>query len=152
MQWSEVDLENRLWTLPPERTKQGRQHQVPLSNRSIELLKRQQEFSNGSRFVFSGYGQEPLTDSSMRSVLGYMGVEATTHGFRSSFRDWCGNETHFAREPVEHCLGHRLGNSVEQAYRRSDSLAKRRVILDHWAAFCNGDGHLNDQSRAAWST
>ena len=61
------------------------------------------------------------------------------HGFRSSFRDYMGNETSFAREPVEHCLAHRLGNSVELAYRRQDNLNKRRVIMEAWADFCNGD-------------
>jgi len=64
-------------------------------------------------------------------------VPATVHGFRSAFRDWASNETSFAREPVEHCLAHLVGNSVELAYRRQDALAKRRIILGAWAAYCN---------------
>ena len=79
-------------------------------------------------------------------VLRHMNVQATCHGFRSSFRDWCGNETNFAREPVEHCLAHRIGNSVEQAYRRQDALDKRRVIMNAWADYCGGGRHVIAQA------
>jgi integrase len=60
----------------------------------------------------------------------------TTHGFRSSFRDWAGNETHFPREVVETALAHVIGNKAEQAYRRSDALEKRRALMETWAAYC----------------
>jgi hypothetical protein len=66
-----------------------------------------------------------------------MGIyNATVHGFRSSFRDWCGNETHFPRELAEHSLAHVIGDAAEQAYRRSDALARRRELMNGWASFC----------------
>jgi integrase len=65
-----------------------------------------------------------------------MGESVTVHGFRSSFRDWAGNETHFPRELAEHALTHVLGDKAEQAYRRSDALEKRRKLMDAWAAYC----------------
>jgi len=74
----------------------------------------------------------------MICLLRHMGIESSVHGMRSAFCDYMGNETSFAREPVEHCLAHRIGNSVELAYRQQDSLNKRRAILDHWAEYCAG--------------
>ena len=68
-------------------------------------------------------------------LLRKMNKNATVHGFRSSFRDYCGNETEFSREHVEECLAHQVGNSVERAYRRSDALEKRREIMDAWVAY-----------------
>jgi integrase len=138
MTWSEIDWEKKLWVLSKERTKQGREHTVPLSDRALTLLVRQKEYSNGSGYVFEGYNRTRMAEKSLISVLLVMGVKTSVHGFRSTFRDYCGNETSFAREPVEHCLAHRLGNAVEQAYRRQDSLNKRRAILDHWAEYCAG--------------
>jgi integrase len=74
----------------------------------------------------------------MNDILRNMDVRYTVHGFRSSFRDWAGDKTTFARETIEECLAHRVGNTVEQRYRRSDALDKRREILDGWAAYCEG--------------
>jgi integrase len=136
MTWSEIDWEKKLWVLPKERTKQGREHTVPLSDRAMVLLARQKEHSHGSGYVFEGYNRTRMAEQSMISVLRVMGVKTTCHGFRSSFRDWAGNETHFAREPVEHCLAHQLGNSTEQAYRRQSALKKRQEIMQAWADYC----------------
>jgi integrase len=72
----------------------------------------------------------------MSWVLKDLGFNITVHGFRSAFRDWCGNETNFQRETAEECLGHIVGSATERAYRRQTALEKRRVILAHWAAFC----------------
>ena len=72
----------------------------------------------------------------MRSVLHHMKVKTSVHGFRSSFRDWAGDMTHFQREHVEACLAHRVGNSVELAYRRQSALEKRKEILEAWSAYC----------------
>jgi len=65
-----------------------------------------------------------------------MNADATVHGFRSSFRDWAGNETHFPREVVETALAHAIGGEVERAYRRSDALEKRRKLMEAWAGYC----------------
>jgi integrase len=138
MRWDEIDWDKKLWALSADRTKQGRAHTVPLSARAMAILERQKQYRNGSEFVFTGYRQTKMESKSLIALLKLMEIDATVHGFRSSFRDYMGNETSFAREPVEHCLAHRLGNSVEQAYRRQDALNKRRVILDHWAEYCAG--------------
>jgi integrase len=138
MQWSEIDWDKRTWTVPASRMKAGREHVVPLCARAIEMLILQRQYSNGSEYVFTGNRQAKLTNTSMRSVLGYMRVKTSVHGFRSTFRDWAGDKTHFQREHVEACLAHRVGNAVEQAYRRQTALEKRRVILEAWAAFCQG--------------
>jgi integrase len=138
MRWTEIDFDKSIWTIPAQRMKGGREHIVPLSARAIEILILQRQYSNGSAFVFTGNSQTQLTNTSMRSVLGYMRVKTSVHGFRSTFRDWCGDKTSFQREHVEACLAHRIGNSVEQAYRRLDALEKRREILEAWAGHCQG--------------
>jgi integrase len=136
MQWSEIDFENRLWTIPATRMKTGRKHEVPLCLRVIELLKRQREHGLSPTFVFSGYARKSLNEKAMRVVLRELGYKVTVHGFRSSFRDWAGDCTDFAREHIEACLAHKVGNQVERAYRRGDALEKRRKIMDAWAKFC----------------
>jgi integrase len=89
-----------------------------------------------SDFVFPGrQRQEPLSSSATGKVLRRVGVAVTVHGFRSTFRDWAGNETHFAHELAECALAHVIGDKAEQAYRRSDALEKRRSLMDAWAAF-----------------
>jgi integrase len=145
MQWSEIDWEKSTWTVPKERMKAGEEHVVPLSNRAIEILKRQRELSL-CEYVFEGYNRTRLADRSLRSVLRYMKLSYTVHGFRSTFRDWCGDKTSFQREHVEGCLAHQVGNSVELAYRRSTALEKRRVILDHWASYCAGEHEVRAQA------
>jgi integrase len=133
-EWSEFDFENRIWTIPATRTKTAREHRVPLSDAAMELLLHQ-KLNSTSAFVFTGYRPKQLSAKSMILLLRKMNKTATVHGFRSSFRDYCGNETEFSREHVEQCLAHQVGNNVERAYRRSDALEKRRVIMDAWAKF-----------------
>jgi integrase len=140
-QWSEIDWAKQTWTVPKERTKQNREHVVPLSKRAMQILHRQRECSQGTAFVFEGYGRKRMEERALRSVLKYMGVKTTVHGMRSVFRDWCGDQTNFAREHVEACLAHRIGSAVEQAYRRLDALEKRREILEAWAGHCQGTGN-----------
>ena len=88
-------------------------------------------------FVFSGQrNNSPLINTAMNKVLRRMKVNVTVHGFRSSFRDWAGNETHYPREITETALAHVIGDKAEQAYRRSDALEKRRKLMEAWAAYC----------------
>jgi integrase len=135
-QWSEINWDEKLWTIPAARMKTGDTHEVPLTERVMELLALQKQYSNGSEFIFMGNCRIRVENRVMRSVLQRMGVNVTVHGFRSSFRDWCGDETNFPRERVEACLAHRVGNSVELAYRRLTALEKRREILEAWSRFC----------------
>jgi integrase len=101
----------------------------------VAILKLQKQHSPGD-YVFMGYGQKRMEERSLRSILHRMNLKVTCHGFRSTFRDWAGDTTHFAREHIEECLAHQVGNDVERAYRRSTALEKRRVILQEWAAYC----------------
>jgi integrase len=136
--WSEIDLDKKIWTLPPHRTKAGREHRIPLSERAAAILRQLAESRTGD-FVFPGQRKDrPLSAWTMHMALRRMKADAVTvHGFRSSFRDWGGNETHFPREVVETALAHAIGSEVERAYRRSDALEKRRELMEAWAAYCD---------------
>jgi integrase len=136
MRWDEIDLQNALWSLPAGRMKAGRPHRVPLSTPAVAIL-RTLEGSKRTEFVFADHAPgKPLSNKAMDMVLRRMGVDVTVHGFRSSFRDWAGNETPSPREVVETALAHVIGDKAEQAYRRSDALEKRRKLMEAWAAYC----------------
>jgi integrase len=143
MLWPEVKFEDRLWIIPKERTKTGREHRVPLSDRAMEILKRQQE-RGADHYVFFAHQRhhKPLDEKSMRDLLRKMRIKATVHGFRSSFKDWAEDTTGFPSARIEECLAHRIGNKAEQAYRRKDALKKRHEIMSAWAAHC--DSHSAD--------
>jgi integrase len=136
--WSEMDVHKKTWTIPAERMKGGRGHVVPLCERTLEILESLR--GQGSGLVFPGQYDKPLSDMSLTAVLRRMGRgDLTAHGFRSSFRDWCGDETDFARETAEAALAHVVGDKAEQAYRRSDALEKRRRLMQAWADYCEGE-------------
>jgi integrase len=137
MRWDEIDLNKKIWTIPAHRMKAGREHRVPLSERAIDILARLSEGRSGD-FVFPGQCRDkPLSSMAMEMMLRRMKIEnATTHGFRSSFRDWAGNETGYPRELIETALAHVIGDKAEQAYRRSDALEKRRQLMEAWASYC----------------
>jgi integrase len=136
--WSEFDLDDKLWILPAERTKAGRAHRVPLSDRAMNIL-REMEKAKAGDYVFPGNrAKRPLSNMAFEMLLRRAKSKFTAHGFRSSFRDWAGNETHFPRELAEHALAHVIGDKAEQAYRRSDALARRRELMDAWARYCDG--------------
>jgi len=134
--WSEIDVEKRLWTIPEGRMKTGRVHRVPLSLPTITLLNKMKHLRR-DKAVFPGQQKPHLSNMALLNVLKRMerhGV--TTHGFRSSFRDWAGECTDFPRDVVEMALAHTVGNAVEAAYRRGDALEKRRRLMADWADFC----------------
>jgi integrase len=135
--WSEFDLDKKIWTVPANRMKAGREHRVPLSGRAVSILKQLAGLKAGD-FVFPGQARNrPLSNMAMEMVLRRMKIEnATVHGFRSSFRDWAGNVSSFPREVTETALAHVIGDKAEQAYRRSDALDKRRKLMEAWAAYC----------------
>ena len=136
--WSEIDQDGKVWTLPPERTKPGRQHRVPLSARALSIIHELWE-NRTSDFVFpSPRGARKLSHVAMAKVLDRLKVEGVTvHGFRSAFRDWCGEATNFSREVAEAALGHVVGDKAEQAYRRGDALDKRRALMEAWSHYCS---------------
>src|SRR5207302_9541520 len=101
-------------------------------DRAMEILERLP--APTGEVVFGGIKANTPIGKTAMSELVPAGV--TVHGFRSAFRDWCGNETHFPREIAEQALAHRTGDSVEQAYRRGDALEKRRALMEAWANYC----------------
>jgi integrase len=133
--WDEFDLEARVWMVPATRMKAGRVHRVPLSARAVEILREMQQ-KRFSDLVFPGTKPgRPLSVMALEMVLRRMKVDVTVHGFRSAFRDWAGERTHFPREVAEAALAHLVGDAVERAYRRGDALEKRRELMDAWANF-----------------
>ena len=138
IRWDEIDFEKKIWTVPAHRMKAGREHRVPLSQRATDILVRLTDGRSGD-FVFPGQRHDkPLSNMAMEMMLRRMKIEnATVHGFRSSFRDWAGNETGYPRELIETALAHVLGDKAEQAYRRSDALEKRRDLMEAWAGYCD---------------
>ncbi|MGK7864897.1 tyrosine-type recombinase/integrase [Falsiroseomonas sp. E2-1-a4] len=139
--WSELDLQGAVWTVPATRMKAGREHRVALSLAAIELLSdlwATRSAEERDPLVFPGQrAGRPLSEMAMAMLLRRMGQGAfTPHGFRSTFRDWCGETTSHAREVVEAALAHRLGDRVEQAYARGDLFAKRRKLMEDWAKYC----------------
>lgn len=138
--WSELDLEKGTWTIPAERMKAGKKHIVPLSRAALRVFRRAAEFRiGGSELVFPGIKRgKPLSDMTLLKILRDMDLDATVHGFRSAFRDWCAEETSVAGEVAEAALAHAIPNKVEAAYRRTDFFEKRRKLMDSWAGYCSG--------------
>jgi integrase len=135
--WSEINFDTKIWTLPKERMKAGREHRVPLSDRALEILEDAKRLRS-NEFIFAGQKRgNPLSSGSLGLLLVRMKIKSgTVHGFRSAFRDWCGDATSFPREVAEAALAHAVGDETEQAYRRSDALTKRRKLMDAWARYC----------------
>jgi integrase len=141
--WGEVDLNKKIWTVPAVRMKGAREHRVPLSDRAVAIL-REREAVRESDFVFPGMRPgRPLSVMAFDMLLRRAELDVTTHGFRSSFRDWCGEVTSFPREVAEAALAHVVGDKAEQAYRRADALDKRRKLMTAWAAYCEPKGAGN---------
>ena len=139
--WAEVDFEAREWRIPGERMKGGREHRVPLSDAALAVLERVRGVDDLSGLIFPSPLRpgRPLSPMTLTKILRDRGRadRATVHGFRSTFRDWCA-ETGKPREIAEAALAHTVGG-VEGAYFRSDLLARRRVLVNQWAAFLTGD-------------
>ena len=139
--WSEIDLGARTWTIPGARMKAGKEHRVPLSERAVEIIEWLSEAKRGEHLFPGTISGKPLSPMVFQQLLRRMPVESvTTHGFRSSFRDWAGDMTDFPREVAEAALAHSVGDRVEAAYRRGSALEKRRALMDAWARFCSGNG------------
>ena len=145
--WPEINLTERLWLIPADRMKAGREHRIPLSDAAIEVLKRMKEHYV-SDFVFPGTKQDkPLSDMSLTAVLKRMERgDLTAHGFRSTFRDWASETTAYPQEVCEMALAHTIANKVEAAYRRGDLFDKRTKLMTDWANYCN-DLAVDTQSK-----
>ena len=133
--WTEIDLEKRLWTIPADRMKAGREHRIPLSPRAVEIVESLKPLKKS--WVFPSDKGAKLSTMAMSMLLRRMKVDATVHGFRSSFRDWAAECTGYAHEVCEMALAHVIGNKAEAAYRRGDLFDKRRRLMRDWAVFCD---------------
>ena len=144
LRWPEVDLKAAIWTIPADRMKAKQPHRIPLANRAVEILKKQQGMHDELVFP-SPRKQVELSDMVLTAFLrrekaasDTPGRVATAHGFRSSFRDWC-SEHGYSRDLAERALAHTVSNKVEAAYHRTDLLEQRRPMMDAWEIFCTGN-------------
>ena len=136
--WDEVDLITQTWTVPRERMKGRRAHRVPLAPAARVILEQTPPEQRHGYIFFSDASRrgKPVTVVALwRLTQELTGGTATTHGFRSTFKDWASEQTAFPREVIELALAHRIGDDTEQAYWRSDLLKKRRQLMGAWAAF-----------------
>lgn len=132
--WDEIDSKEKVWTVPAERMKAGREHRVPLTPACTDLLKALPR-SASTKLIFFAPRGGALSDMALTALMRRMKVDAVPHGFRSTFRDWAGERTNHPRELAEQALAHTLENKVEAAYRRGDALEKRRQMMLDWATF-----------------
>lgn len=138
--WDEIDLEKGLWTIPASRMKAAKEHRVPLSAPAQTLLKTLSNVRTGP-FVFPSAGERPLSETAFSALLKRMDrADITAHGFRSTFRQWCAEQTNFPREVAEAALAHSLKDKVEAAYQRGDLFEKRKKLMEAWASFIAGVG------------
>ena len=143
--WTEFDTVGKVWTIPAERMKAKREHEVPLSDAALALL---ESMPKVGEIVFAGTKNQLLSDMSLTAVIRRMngddkpvwadanGEGVTVHGFRSSFRMWAAETTNYPREVAEHALAHQLPDAVERAYQRGSQFAKRAALMAEWSAYC----------------
>jgi len=134
--WDEIEMENKLWTIPADRMKSGKEHRVPLTGDALRLLSNLPRFE-GSNFIFTAPRGGPLSDMTISAVCRRMKVNAVPHGFRSTFRDWAAETTNYPREVAEQALAHTISSAVEAAYRRGDLYSKRVKLMEAWSRFIN---------------
>lgn len=136
--WDEINRAERIWTIPAERMKSGREHRVPISGAALTIVDAMAEVRQG-KFVFPGNtATQPLSNMAMLMLLRRMNrPDLTVHGFRSTFRDWAAERSAFAAEVAEMALAHTVADAVERAYRRGDLFQKRQQLAEAWASYCN---------------
>jgi len=151
--WDEIDLKARTWIIPGERMKKGREHRVPLTDRTVEIL---EGLKRHGKFVFADTKGQQLTVNYMLRLLYRLRPNQTVHGFRSSFRDWAAERTNYPEFVYELCLAHIVGTEVLKAYRRTDVFERRVRLMKQWADFLakprppkTGDVHHLHERRAS---
>lgn len=135
MNISEVDFDRGVWTIPEERMKARREHSVPLSQQALMILAGVTPNAEGLVFVSSQSKTGEFSDAAMCAVMDRLGIDATTHGWRSTFRDWGSETTEYPNEMLEMALAHTIENKAEAAYRRGDMLERRRPLMQEWADY-----------------
>jgi integrase len=140
--WCEIDMDEKIWIIPAYRMKSGKEHRIPLNERAIQLLEEMKKIKSND-YIFPGMKLgRPLSNMSMLAVLKRLErSDLTTHGFRSTFRDWAGESTAYPREVIEHALAHQLKDKAEAAYARGTLFDKRKRLMADWANYCNTIQH-----------
>lgn len=134
--WQEIDFKSKIWTIPANRMKAGKEHRIPLADESVQLLTKLPRIV-GNEFLFPSIKGGQLSDMALTAILRHMDRgDLTQHGFRSTFRDWAGETTSYPREVIEHALAHQLKDKAEAAYQRGDLLEKRCDLMADWARYC----------------
>ena len=136
--WGEFDINSKIWTVPAERMKVGKEHRVPLCNQAISILTSIKSNRHAEDFVFPGWKTGTgLSNGAMLALMKKMAFGPyTPHGFRSTFRDWAADEAHtFQNETIELALAHTIKNQAEAAYRRGDQLERRRELMNAWSKY-----------------
>ena len=139
-EWSEIDVDNALWTIPAEHTKARQEHRVPLQPQAIKLLKELSKVP-GTNLIFPSRNNKVLSDMAFNQIMrgmrerGELTFQGVPHGFRSTFRDWAAEKTSYSDEIRKAASGHTIGDSVKEAYQRTDLLDKRRSLMIEWANF-----------------
>ena len=136
------EIDGDIWTISANRMKARKEHRVPLTGRSLEILAMAKAMDENSQYLFSRNGK-PLSNMAMPMLLRRLNSNITVHGFRSTFRDWVSEETSHSPEVAEMALAHTIKNKVEAAYRRKDLLERRRILMKDWLDFCNSEGFNN---------
>jgi integrase len=141
----EIDIDAKVWTVPPERTgakisgEAPAPRRVPLSDRAVEILKALPK-EKGNPHVFIGAKRgNALSNMAMLELMREMRPGYVPHGFRSTFKDWCSETTIYPNEVSEAALWHVVADKVEAAYRRGDLFEKRRALMADWAVYCSGE-------------
>ena len=136
MEWTEVDIDNRLWTIPAARMKNNKVHQVPLSDSAVWLLLDARLRHPVSKLVFPGRGGKAMSDNAMRALCQRLvGDRAVPHGMRSSAKDWARSQTSYADEVSELQLSHIDGDATRAAYARDKLIDLRRKLVSEWDHF-----------------
>jgi integrase len=139
--WSEFDITEATWTLPKERMKTKKPHRVPLSPRCLLILEEARRLNPESDLAFDARPCRPLSDMTLNKLLRDRGLNATPHGFRSSFKVWCAEAAKVAHEISEAALAHRLPSKVVEAYLRTDFFEERKALMRQWSTYClSADG------------
>lgn len=135
--WLEINLADKVWTIPATRMKSGREHRIPLTDRCIAILDEARKLSDDAKgYIFPGTVKgKPLSNMVFLMLLRRLNLDITAHGFRSSFRVWCAEQTRFPREVAEAALAHVVKDATEAAYMRSTFFEQRRAMMHQWADY-----------------
>ena len=139
--WDEIDLDNRVWTIPKERMKAGVEHRIPLSDHAMKVVTKMVDQKSGEYVFPNPSSGKPLSNAGMSSVLKRLErTDITVHGFRSTFRDYVAEKTNTPERTAEAALAHKLKDASEAAYQRGDLIEKREILMQVWANYCYPTG------------